>query len=1277
MLPPNTLLLNRYRVETPLGQGGMGVVYRAHDLSLERPVAVKVLQAHSRDATDKKRLINEALIAAKLNHPNIMGVYDAGEHEGMPFIVIELLTGQDLRQASPPTLAESLAIAQQVCAALAHAHAAGIVHRDLKAENVMVWREAGEVRVKLMDFGLARADSAPRLTEEGALVGTFAYLAPEIITGTDASPQSDLYALGVLVYELLTGQPPFVGELIAVISQHLHASVVPPTTHNPSLPPALDALLLRLLAKQPGQRPASAAEVKQTLAQIVSGTGESAGEMPVLSPLDRIGRGRFVAREKELAEAVARWRQAKQGTGSFLLISGEPGIGKTRLTRELRTHAALERAHVLVGECYPDSAPYAPLAPIVQTALEAGEWNLGLTLADLFTFAPALRARYPDAPYALPLEPQAEQQRRYESFITLLSALTTTAPVLLVVDDVHWADSGTLDVLRHLARRLGKQPLNVLVVLTYREVELAENRALHTLLLDLNRERLATRLKLGRLTQTETHDLLHAIFAEDITQEFLVGLYRETEGNPFFLEEVCKTLIESGQLHWDGQRWQRPTMAQLEIPQSVRLAVQARVEQLPEGVQEVLRWAAVLGREFEWAALQAVSELGDDPLLNALEAAQKAQLIVEVPHAQNPTFSFAHALIPATLREGLSGLRRQRLHRRAALALEKLYAAQLDERAAELGQHFAAAGDAAKAADYLRRAGDRARAVYAYATATTTYAEAVEQLKANHELARAAQLLWRLGQLHLTLFEFDQARRVYAEGFALWAQAAATPPPPLPPAPHALRLTSSDIETFDPYFSFSIAASIFTHSLFSGLVRLNEDLDIVPEVAARWEILDEGQRYRFYLRPDWRWSDGMRLTAHDFEFAWKRALDPATNAPFVKLIYALKNAVAFQRGAATAAEVGVQALDDLTLEVVLGEPLGYFLQLLAHRSAFPLPQAKLEQYGNAWADPAHLVSNGPFCLDHYVPDQRLTLRRNPHYPGIFAGNLGQVAFDLNPTFWHQPQARLDAYDKNEVDFAPLAQHQIAVEQRQQMQELRTQAAFNTVYLACNVACSPFADPRVRRALGQVIPRETLARIMGGRPATGLLPFGFPGHQPTAGLPYNPAQAQALLAEAGYANGQNFPPCEFWTYEGGWEQPFAAQLCQSWAEHLNLHITFHTQPVSRMNNLALLAPAERPALSLGGWGASYLDPENFLREIPEHLGWQRADYAALLARARRLPDLAERLTLYQEAERLLLQTALILPLTYYVVHALVKPWVHHFHLSPLGHPTLKNVVLEAH
>jgi eukaryotic-like serine/threonine-protein kinase len=718
----------RYHLEAELGHGGMGLVYQAADTLLDRAVAVKVLSASALGTPGRARLLHEARAAAQLNHPSIVKVYDAGETEGQAFIVMELLEGEPLNPRQPPPLEALLPIMRQVCSALEHAHAHGIIHRDLKPENILVTADG---HATLTDFGLARSRSS-RLTTDGTILGTVFYLAPEQALGREVDGRADLYALGVMLYELLAGRLPFnADDPLAVVAQHLHAPPVPPRTFNAAIPPALEALILKLLSKQPADRPASATEVLRALDELAAAAPPGTASAAIdISPLDQLVRGRLVNRDRELDEAKSRWMQAAAGALAepVLFISGEAGIGKTPFVQALMALAEISGGLVLSSACYAEgSAPYAPVAEMMRQAAARARLDLpDLVWADLIALAPDLRTHALHVPPSPPLNPQAEQHRLLESLAAVCTALSAQAPGLLVVEDIQWADNGTLAWLRHLARRCRASQLRLLVLLTYREAELDQTGGLKDVLLDLNRERLAARLKLGRLDREQTRALLATLFQEEVSSEFADGLYRETEGNPFFIEEVCKALIEAGQLYRQGQHWQWPAMCGLQLPQSIRLAIQARVGKLPESVQEVLRWAAIIGREFDFATLQQASGLNEEPLIEALEAAECAQLVNEVEGAAydpggQETFAFAHTLFSTTLRESVSGVRRHRLHRRVAAAIEQL---RPDDFPA-LAYHYRQGGDDARARRAFTQAGDRARAVYANDDAIHFYTEAL------------------------------------------------------------------------------------------------------------------------------------------------------------------------------------------------------------------------------------------------------------------------------------------------------------------------------------------------------------------------------------------------------------------------------------------------------------------------------------------------------------------------------------------------------------------------
>ncbi len=258
----------RYEIEETLGHGGMAIVYLARDAELERPVALKLLAANlAGDADFRERFVREARLAARLSHPNVVQVYDAGEEGGVPFIVMEYVPGETLAalrgrrgKISP---AESAALARQAALGLEHAHGAGLVHRDVKPQNLLL-RDGG--LLKITDFGIARAAESTRLTQLGTVLGTAAYLAPEQALGEEVGPAADVYSLGAVLYELLTGRPPYAfTSLTELAEKQRTGAIVPVRDIEPEVPDELEAIVMRCLAREPAFRPASAGEVAGAL----------------------------------------------------------------------------------------------------------------------------------------------------------------------------------------------------------------------------------------------------------------------------------------------------------------------------------------------------------------------------------------------------------------------------------------------------------------------------------------------------------------------------------------------------------------------------------------------------------------------------------------------------------------------------------------------------------------------------------------------------------------------------------------------------------------------------------------------------------------------------------------------------------------------------------------------------------------------------------------------------------------------------------------------------
>jgi predicted ATPase len=486
------------------------------------------------------------------------------------------------------------------------------------------------------------------------------------------------------------------------------------------------------------------------------------------SQLDHIIHSHWVGRTHEMAEAIALWQRVVQGEGQTLLIRGEPGVGKTRFVRELASALRLDGASVLTGECYAEgSAPYAPLAQMIGDIFENPSQTVinipDETLSNLPPILPSLSSHFTDRLPDLNFDPQAERQQVIEGFVAFCSTLSSRGPALLFIDDVHWADTDTLFLLRTVARRVRKLP--VLIVMTYRQAELESASILQQVLVDLNHERLSLQLNLERLNRDESRDLLAAMFDEEITADFLDGIFRQTEGNPFFIEEVCKALVEAGQLSFRDGQWHRPAMAEMKIPQSVHSAIQARLQKFPDSTQEALRIAAILGSEFDFETLKHACALDEETLISALERAVRAQLIAEAPPGKtaNLRFNFLHVLIPTTIRESIIHVRRRQLHLRAAQAIESVHPEDFEA----LAYQYNEAGEVERARQFYIHAGDRAQRT-APAEAARFYRAALDRRGDDEDLAGRAELMARLGYCLWVIDDIQGSLKYYETAYTLF-----------------------------------------------------------------------------------------------------------------------------------------------------------------------------------------------------------------------------------------------------------------------------------------------------------------------------------------------------------------------------------------------------------------------------------------------------------------------------------------------------------------------------
>jgi len=451
-----------------------------------------------------------------------------------------------------------------------------------------------------------------------------------------------------------------------------------------------------------------------------------------------------IGRDAELAALEAHLADAEAGRGRTVLVGGEAGLGKTALLRRFAERARERQARVLVGECSEIEAR-RPFGPVIDAFRAQG---LGLP-EELGQYAPGAQALA-----------ETERYRAHAGFSERLAAESAAAPVVLVIEDLHWGDEATYELVPYLARKLRDR--RVLLVATYRTDELHRTHPLNHVLAELARGRLADEILLRRLTVDELGEMLKLALGLDrpATREFRDALYARTEGNPFFVEEILRALVGTGELAYREGSWRRTkSVAELAIPVSVRDAVQQRLLALPPRARTVMQVSAVIGQRFEFDLLRDVSELDEDAVFEVIRAAIDAQLLAEEPEAEQESYRFRHALSREAVLADMLARERRVLHKKVAERIERTHS----DRSEELAYHFDEARDT-RAHRYHVAAAEEAVASYAFARAVSHLERAIEL--APDDERGLGHLYLRLSQAALVSGDLHRAERAAEQAAA-------------------------------------------------------------------------------------------------------------------------------------------------------------------------------------------------------------------------------------------------------------------------------------------------------------------------------------------------------------------------------------------------------------------------------------------------------------------------------------------------------------------------------
>lgn len=749
---PGDVLAGRYRVLRVAGSGGRKQVHVAHDEWLSRDVAVCSLQPDCGEG-EAARLRREAAVLARLgDHPSVVAVHDLLEVDGTPVMICRYLGGGSLQEQCEGVsyeLGAAVSLVADVAAALSRAHHVGLVHRDVKPANIWL-DDLG--RGVLGDFGLAVEEGVEQPYD--LLVGSQAYIAPEQLIGGRSDARSDLYSLGCVLFQLLTGRPPFVEtSVLGTAAKVLQEEPPSLSSLRADLPAGLDDLVRSLLAKDPEQRPASAEELLRGLHRFA--------EPPATQGAGAATRTGFVGRSGELAQLQEALAAAAAGRGGLTLLLGEPGIGKTRLALELAHSAAAQGWTVLTGRCHDtDGAPaFWPWTQVLRGAIPemSEDQSAGLLRTPLLS---ALLPELPGAP--APLDPDSSRFLLFDAVADLLVRLGAGQPVVVLLDDGHWMDPASRALTEHVAREL--TTARVAVVVCARDVD--DKGDPDEVLAVAGLAGTAGRtVALSGLSRQETNDFIEGALQIKPDATLLGELHDRTEGNPFYLAELVRLLQSEHRITDQGGL--RPG-AQI-VPTSVREVLRRRLRHVSAECAQLLRTMSVVGREAPVAVLCRVSGKNEAEVLALLDEGLDARLVQHLP-SHSAGFRFAHALVRDSLYDELSTVERAALHRRTMDALVEVPGREREAPAVEMAHHAVRAlvdGDAVPAVLWSVRAARAAASAAAHEDAVLHYGRAVELATSTQlpvgvaDVPPFGELLLELGNAQRRLGQSEQARATF------------------------------------------------------------------------------------------------------------------------------------------------------------------------------------------------------------------------------------------------------------------------------------------------------------------------------------------------------------------------------------------------------------------------------------------------------------------------------------------------------------------------------------
>lgn len=755
---------SRYLLKKSLGGGRVGKVYLAYDSKSNTDIAIKLLSDRPHSDREINLFTREFNAIKNLNHPGVVKVFELGSD----YFTMEYVDGDSLTKLKGGDVAQIFEVGIDIARVLEYIHRQGVIHRDLKPENIKL---SSLGQVKILDFGFAIDQDVANLlaADNPEIAGTLNYMAPEVIKGFQIDPRADLYSLGIIFYELTTGQLPFKSaDIFTTVVRQVETNAVPPTTHNPKITPGFEEIILKLIAKSPVRRFQSADELLEYMMRL-------AGRSEILRI--KIDRGRkflyppkFAGREAELKQMQQVFDKAMLGRSKLLLLRGEDGIGKTSTLRQFKANLAMPKILFLDVEC--DNAStnnWSGMAQIIHEIFKFLEKTNSALLLSARRWAPILLAIAPNlSSKSYLVGATAEQNLSEESLLQNLCLffieISRTHPLALMFDNLEWLDHSSVALLHRLIQTSQDHP--IFICGTYRGP--SQQGDFEKLIPRLLAKKQCEEIVLSGLSASELGVMLGAMIGqEQLTGSLVDKIHEISRGIPLLAEETMKNMSDDGLIFRQGGIWhiEVDDLRKIRRPNILEDTLLKKYEDINQGSKRIIQIASAIGHRFPRLLLEKICKMPDSDLDALLRGLLEQGFLAQIADNLQIEFIIGSPRLAQLIYQRMLPKNKEQLHEEIAKQLEGLAGAE--NRAEELAHHYFQANLKRKSVPYWITAGDHHERQYAYISAIQSYEKALAITQQKGMLKELLEILEKLGNVCCTMGQYDKALQHYQQGLIL------------------------------------------------------------------------------------------------------------------------------------------------------------------------------------------------------------------------------------------------------------------------------------------------------------------------------------------------------------------------------------------------------------------------------------------------------------------------------------------------------------------------------